>query len=318
MVDTPSESRRSSAGFFSSAKSFFLPLGPAFDPKRVHGYPIDMRVKARSSRWPSPEMAGHMEFYVGVAQYGLGAYERWLAGDGDEWLEAARGAGMHLLRNQEPDGSWLHHQAFAHTFPLRPPWRCGMAQGEAASLLVRLHLTTGASELAQAATRALAPLSRLRADGGVRALLDGRPWPEEYPTEPPSFVLNGAMFALWGLRDVGVGLGDANAAQAFEEGVDALAASLHRFDNGWWSLYSLFPHPVVGVASSFYHDLHITQLRAMDMLAPRAEFEPTRIRWAAYANSFWNRQRAFGSKAVFRMLVPRNRFLAHRMPWMRS
>jgi hypothetical protein len=317
MADAPNESRRSTAGFFSSAKSFFLPLGPAFDPAGVDGYPIDMRVKARSSSWPPPEMAGSMEFYVGVAQYGLGAYERWLAGDGEQWLAAARAAGAHLLSKQEPDGSWLHHKAFAHTFPLSPPWRCGMAQGEAASLLVRLHRTTGEDDLATAAKRALEPLSLSRAEGGVRALLDGRPWPEEYPTEPPSFVLNGAMFALWGLHDVGAALADADAARSFEEGVDSLAASLHRYDNGWWSLYSLYPHPVIGVASSFYHDLHITQLRAMDMISTRAEFEPTRTRWAAYASSPSNRRRAFASKAVFRMLVPRNRFLARRMPWTR-
>lgn len=310
------ESHRSSAGFFSSAKSFFLPLGPALDPDGVVGYPIDMRVKSRSSRWPAPELR-RLQFYVGVAQYGLGAYERWLAGDGEEWLAAARAAATHLISSQEPDGSWLHHEAFKHTFPLLPPWRCGMAQGEAASLLVRLHKATGEGIFAEAALRALAPLSRAREDGGVRALLDGRPWPEEYPTDPPSFVLNGAIFALWGLRDVGVGLDNADAARAFEEGVDALAANLHRFDNGWWSLYSLFPHPVIGVASSFYHDLHITQLQAMDMLSTRPEFEATRLRWTAYASSPWNRRRAFASKAVFRMLVPRNRVLARRMPWTR-
>jgi hypothetical protein len=259
----------------------------------------------------------HLQFYVGVAQYGLGAFERWLAGDGEEWLAAATATGMHLVSSQEQDGSWLHPEAFAHTFPLAPPWRCGMAQGEAASLLVRLYLTTHEEVYADSALRALSPLSRAPSEGGVRALLDGRPWPEEYPTSPPSFVLNGAMFALWGLRDVAVGLGDAEAASAFEEGVDALAASLHRFDNGWWSLYSLFPHPVIGVASSFYHDLHITQLRAMDLISPRPEFEQVRTRWIAYADSPWSRRRAFASKALFRVLVPRNRVFARRMPWTR-
>jgi heparosan-N-sulfate-glucuronate 5-epimerase len=313
-VSNASESRRSSAGFFSSAKSFFLPLGSAIAPDGVAGYPIDLRVKSRASVWPAPEVAENLDFYVAVAQYGLGAYERWLAGDGEEWLAAARAAGMHLLSRQEPDGSWLHHTAFPHTFPLQPPWRCGMAQGEAASLLVRLHLSTGEAMFAAAAVRALAPLSLARERGGVRATLDGRPWPEEYPTDPPSFVLNGAMFALWGLRDVGVGLGDAEAKQAFEEGVDSLAANLHRYDNGWWSLYCLNPRPV---ASSFYHTLHIAQLEAMDMLSPRPEFAPMRSRWKAYAESPWNGRRAFASKVVFRIMVPRNQFMARHLPWSR-
>ncbi|HME02078.1 MAG TPA: D-glucuronyl C5-epimerase family protein [Solirubrobacteraceae bacterium] len=312
------ESRRSDGGFFSNAKSFFLPLGPAIDPRSVSGYPIDLRVKARSTDWrPVVGHVGHYRVYVAIAQYGLGAYERWLGGEGEEWLVAARAVGTHLLSRQEPDGSWLQHEPLPHTFPLIPPWCCAMSQGEGASLLVRLYSVTGDEQFAEAARLALGPLSRSCAEGGVSASLDGRPWLEEYPTDPPSFVLNGAMFALWGLRDVGVALVDAEAIQTFEAGVDALAASLHRFDNGWWSLYSLFPHPVRGVASSFYHDLHMTQLLAMDVLSPRPEFEPMRRRWITYASSLSNRRRAFASKAVFRILVPRNRFFARRMPWTR-
>ena len=119
--------------------------------------------------------------------------------------------------------------------------------------------------------RALSPLSVPSSEGGACALLDGRPFPEEYPTQPPSFVLNGAIFALWGLRDVAVGLGHAEAGRAFEDGVDALAASIHRWDTGSWSLYDLFPHPVPNVASGAYHALHVAQLEAMVQLAPRPE-----------------------------------------------
>lgn len=315
-IARPSESTRSAAGFFSSARSFYLPLGPAIDPERVSGYPIDMRAKARSSGWLATELQ-NIKLYVVVAQYGLGAYERWLAGEGEQWLAAAREAATHLIATQETDGSWLHDEAFRHTLPLVPPWRCAMAQGEAASLLVRLHQTTGEEAFAEAALRALAPLARTPAEGGVSALLNGQPWPEEYPTDPPSFVLNGAIFAMWGLRDVGVGLNDSSAQRAFEESVDTLAANLYRFDNGWWSLYSLYPHPTTCVASSFYHDLHISQLQAMAMFSKRPELERTRLRWIAYADSPRNRRRAFASKAVFRLLVPRNRLLARRLPWTR-
>jgi hypothetical protein len=310
------ESRRSRAGVLSSAKSFFLPLGPAIDRDGVRGYPIDLRVKARTTNWPPPEVAVGPR-YVAAAQYGLGAHERWLAGEGERWLAAARAVGEFLVTEQEPDGSWLHREPFAHTFPLPAPWRCGLAQGEAASLLVRLHGAVGDAAFADAARRALRPLLLPREDGGVCAQLGGRPWPEEYPTARPSFVLNGAIFAVWGFRDVGIALDDAAASAAFVEGVDSVAANLHRFDTGWWSLYSLYPHPLRGVASSFYHDLHIVQLAALDLLASRPEFAPARERWEAYAGSVWCRRRAFASKVVFRMIVPRNRLLAHRLPWTR-
>ncbi len=313
-MGTDAQSRPSDAGFFSSAKRLTLPVGPMVDPRAVRGYPIDLRVKAQSTRWP-PD--GGTTNYVNVAQYGLGCYERWLAEEGEVWLHGALDTGRYLLARQEQDGSWLHHEAFEHTLPLAAPWRCAMAQGEGASLLVRLYLETGESSFAEAALMALLPLSRRSDGGGVCARLNGAPWPEEFPTDPPSFVLNGAIFAWWGLRDVGVGLNDVPAMKAFDQGVDVLATNLHRFDTGWWSLYCLYPHPVRPIASSFYHALHIAQLKAMHTLAPRPQFEITRERWSRYFDSAPLRWRAFGGKVLHRLAVPRNPWLARRLGWTR-
>jgi hypothetical protein len=126
------------------------------------------------------------------------------------------------------------------------------------------------------------------------------------------------MFALWGLRDVAVGLGNDEARRRFERGIDALAANLHRYDTGAWSLYSLYPHPIYNRASSFYHDLHVNQLTAMQQLAPHPEFASMRDRWAGYAQSRSARAKAFAWKAAFRVLVPRNRFFARMAPWTRT
>jgi hypothetical protein len=307
----------SNAGFFSSAKRLELPLGRAIDARAVKGYPIDLSVKAQSRAWPPQGMASASEDYVFLAQHGLGCFERYLAGDGGEWLDAALRVGAHLLETQQPDGSWLNTQPLRHTFPLKAPWRCGMAHGQAASLLVRLHLQTSEVAFAEAARRGLAPLSRPLSEGGVCASLGGDPWPEEYPTEPPSFVLNGAIFAWWGMRDVGVGLDDPAAMRQFDTGLDTLVQNLPRFDTGSWSLYSLYPHPVPPVASSFYHALHITQLEAMNILSPHPELSAVSERWRGYMSSTRLRRGAFARKALFRLLVPRNRLLAERLPWSR-
>jgi len=307
------------AGFFSSAKRLTLGVGPRIDPHGVRGYPIDLRVKAVSTAWPAETNPVFGRFYVPVAQYGLGCYERWLAGDGDGWLDAALRTGRFLVERQEADGSWFHRERFAHTFPLPNRWCCAMAQGESASLLVRLFEQTGEQAFAEAAHAALRPLSLSVAQGGVGAPIgsDGW-WPEEYPTSPPSLVLNGAIFAWWGVRDVGVGLRDSEALRAFETGVDTLVANLPRFDLGWWTLYCLYPFPVFNVASSFYQALHAAQLEAMNILAPRPELQETSARWAGYLDSAWARRQALARKVLFRLVVPRNRLLAYRLPWNRS
>jgi hypothetical protein len=145
------------------------------------------------------------------------------------------------------------------------------------------------------------------AEGGLSALLDGRPFPQEYPTDPPSFVLNGGMFAMWGWYDVGRGLGDGESAAEFGHAADVLASNLHRWDSGSWSLYDLYPHRVANVASFAYHRLHIDQLTAMHRIAPRPEFSSTAERFQRYAQSRSSQLRAFARKVMFRLLVPRRR-----------
>jgi heparosan-N-sulfate-glucuronate 5-epimerase len=313
--------KRSHTGFFSSASSFSLPIGEHVLPGAVRGYYIDMRAKAHAPVWPPRGLVEGSErrLHVGTIQWALGSYEHYLAGAGEEWLDAARLCADELIGMQEQAGlqvgGWIHRHPFSHTFSLRPPWLSAMAQGEAASLMVRLFAETGEERYAEAARYALLPLELDAADGGVRTVLDGRAYPEEYPTNPPSFVLNGGIFAMWGLYDVGVGLGEPGTLAAFHEAVDTLAVNLHRWDLGYWSRYDLFPHPVPNVASSFYHDLHVKQLQVTHRLAPRPELTRTAERWAEYETSPLNRGHAFAGKALFRLIVPSNHLLAHRLPW---
>lgn len=315
MTGMPQIDEHTTAGFFSSANRLALPLGAKLDPAGVRGYPIDMRAKARSAQWPPQWKRSLDDHFVSSIQYGLGCYERFIAGDGDQWLETAIALGRYLVGAQQEDGSWLNRSASTHTFLLEAPWRCGMAQGEGASLLTRLYLETDEARFAESASRALQPLFRPTGAGGVGTRLNGSLWPEEFPTDPPSLVLNGAIFAWWGVRDVGVGLKDSSAAEAFREGMDLLAATLNRFDTGNWSLYCLRPFPVANVSSSFYHLLHITQLEALSAIYPRAEFGAIRERWNGYWQSASHRRRALARKVAFRIVVPRNAAIASRLPW---
>ena len=316
-ADSPPKQGRSLVERFLST-SFNVEAGTRVDPAAVRGYPVDFRVKAQS-RQIHPSFRAKPGFYlwVGAIQRGLGCYERYLAGEGDAWLESARDTAELLVEVQRDDGAWAQVADYPHTFDISAPWVSGMAQGEGASLLVRLHAETGDDRYAEAALRAVALLARPVADGGASAELDGALVPEEYPTHPSSHVLNGLVFGMWGLRDVGVALGDADATRRFDAAVDAVARSIGRWDIGYWSTYDLYPHPIRNVASPAYHYLHVVQLEATNAMAPRPRLAEAADRFRSYAESPVARARAFARKAAFRVAVPRNARVARAVPWSR-
>lgn len=295
--------------------SFEQPVGPRIRHDGVGGYYIDMRVKATSPEWPPPRDLPPLDsaeaIHVIVAQWGLAAHEHWLATGREEWLAGARAACDHFVQTQRTSGprtgGWTHEHPFPHTFRLDPPWICAMAQGEAASLLVRMHAETGEDVYAETAIRALRPLTVPSAAGGVQAELEGGPFFEEYPTTPPSRVLNGGIYALWGVRDVAAALGEAEARELFRAGLDALSAGIDSWDLGYWTRYDLHPHKRINVASNAYHVLHIDQLAAMNTLEPRPSLQAAEARFRGYLERPTARARAFAGKVAFRLAVPRAR-----------
>ena len=303
--------------------TFIASLGNHIDVDSPRGYYIDLSSKAVSSKSP-PDwyVPGSRRLHVVIIQWGLGCHERYVDGDGEDWLEAARWVADHLIEIQEDggrhDGGWVQHFPYKHTYRLTPPWLSGMAQGEGASLLVRIHAATGEDRYAEAALRALRPMRVGTAAGGVAGNLDSAFLPEEYPTDPASHVLNGAIFGLFGVYDVAAALGDEGARELADEGISTLAGALDRYDTGYWSRYDLFPHPVTNLANPMYHGLHTDQLRAMSLIDDDPRFPATVARFERYATSRVNRTRALATKAVFRVLVPRNRWLAYRLPWTRG
>jgi heparosan-N-sulfate-glucuronate 5-epimerase len=329
--------RRAEPDWLRRADSLALPMGPRLARGVVLGYPIDMRSKSAVAEWPCRWMLlggggaadGSIErvssvraqrlVYVTPVQWALGCLERHLAGEGEQWFAGALGAGRYLLATQQRggphDGGWVHRFAFPHTYSLDGPWLSAITQGEAASLFVRLHHLTHEPEFAEAAQRALRPLRTPVRAGGTRTTLDGRPFLEEYPTDPPSYVLNGAFFALWGFHDVGLALDDPAASREFHQLVDALADRLHRWDTGYWSRYDLYPHRVANLANPFYHRLHINLLRAMQVLAPRPQFEAAIQRFERYAARPANLRRVYAHKLLFRTLSPRGPVLQRLLPW---
>jgi heparosan-N-sulfate-glucuronate 5-epimerase len=244
---------------------------------------------------------------ISIAQLGLGAWQLAAAGD-PRWLEVVSAVSDWIAAELDSEGLIAFEFAYPHTYRLEPPWYSAMAQGESASLLLRAGLALGRPELTQAAVRTVSTF--LRSDSPVVAATDEGPVLEEYPTNPPAHVLNGWIYALWGLYDVAAAGGDLSedAHSAFSRGVDALEARLPLYSTGWnWSRYDLFPHPIIHVTSPFYHRLHVEQLRAMHDLDPRPVFAATASRWELGVQNPFARTHAVARKVAFRVLRPRKK-----------
>ena len=91
-------------------------------------------------------------------------------------------------------------------------------------------------------------------------------WFEEYIVSPPTHILNGFIWALWGVYDYFLATQDDVAHDLCARGVRTLQHNLDSYDLGFWSLYEQSGTRLPMVASRFYHRLHIVQLRVMHHL----------------------------------------------------
>ena len=283
--------------------------GPGYEPQPPGrhvsdgpggGYFVDFSAKTRTNG--AAILSGRGERFVTspttVAQRALGWWERHLDGDAAA-LDRFLGQARLLLGGAMRAGPALlwRYDVEVPKYRLRPPWFSAMAQGQAASVLVRAFDATGAESYADAALAATRPLVRPDAALGLVSATAEGPVLEEYPSAHPSRVLNGWIYALWGLRDVSVALEGAAEQRLFEASSGTLAARIARYDTGWWTLYSEYPGAASDLAKPFYHRLHIVQAEAMHRLTGAPAFARAAQSWRAY-DSRVNTARAVAKKAI--------------------
>jgi hypothetical protein len=268
--------------------------GRFFDGVRVAGYFIDFRPKtmAVSARDPLELLP------AGLAQLALGWWERLLAGEEGASEEFDRLCRLLEQNAVEESGSYLWpYQMRDRKYGTEPPWISALAQAEAASVFVRSFLRGGRDRHAELALGAIRPLLEV-VEPTVVALTPSGPGLEECPSDPPSLILNGWIYALWGLWDISVGLESSPAQEMLEASTACLRRTLPAYDVGWWSRYSLYPHLLPDLAKPFYHRLHITQLEILYRLTGYEEFHAFAQRWRRYDR--WSlRATAVAQKVVF-------------------
>jgi len=161
---------------------------------------------------------------------------------------------------------------------------------------------TGDSTFKESAHRAFESFQRPVSGGGVLVEDDrGHVWIEEYLVDPPSHILNGFIWALWGVHDYARWTGSLEAKSLWESCLRTLEARLGDFDTGWWSLYEASAGATRVLASRYYHTLHITQLRVLHRLSGLETFAARAERFEGYLHNHSYRLRAFAGKALFKL-----------------
>jgi hypothetical protein len=243
---------------------------------------------------------------IAIAQWGLGNYNLYRQTQSQErkqrLLAASNWLCTHLEQNSHGLWVWNHLFDWEYRTTLKAPWYSGLAQGQGISLLGRAYAATGEARYLDAANRAFQSFLASTDEGGVSFTNErGDLWFEEYVVSPPTHILNGFIWAIWGIHDYSLATSNASAHDLFTRAVETLRTNLHRYDLGFWSLYEESGTRLPMLASSFYHRLHIVQLQVMHRLTGDKVFDDYADRWERYAQSRSRRTRALCYKGAFKL-----------------
>lgn len=207
-------------------------------------------------------------FPIAIFQYGLGAYDLYLKTGEERYKEKALKMADWALKNQRYNGSWNAFGALGLSCDVS-----AMAQGEGASLLARAYVETQDDAYRKAACAAVDFMLIPVKNGGTAEYKNEGLILKEYPEKET--VLNGWIFASFGLFDISKISEDKKYSEAWCESLRALKCLLSEFDEGHWSYYNLGKM----YTSDFYHSLHIELLKALLRISPDSAFEKYIRKW---------------------------------------
>lgn len=225
---------------------------------------------------------------VTIIQYGLWQLEKFAVFHQKQGLRKAVHIAdwliSHVQNHNQLGCIWIYNFSLSFYGP-KAPWISAMAQGEAISLLLRLHQILSYDRFLKVARLAIKPFYVPVANGGVLSELDdGCPIFEEFPTLPPPHVLSGHLFALLGLYDYITYFDDDRALLLFENATSRLGANLFRWDTGYWSYYDL--HRTRRLASPMFQELHVRLLNVLYEITQKTIYRKYARRWARFQRNF--------------------------------
>lgn len=242
---------------------------------------------------------GYTYFPINIAQYGFMLHADWLETKSEHTLDLLKSnlAVLESLKTEmEHSCVWYHHH-FEAKYKIAAPWASAMAQGECISFYLRMYQILGEEKLLITASKAFQFLDIDIVEGGVKRMdKDGNLWYEEYPSEPPSYVLNGFIYTLFGFYDLYRITGRTDVKKKIDACIKTIKENLSKYDAGYWSYYDLLKKELV----RYYYqkNVHVPQLKVLYILTKEPIFNYYAVRWE-HQLSAWN---YFLVKIMYRIL----------------
>lgn len=153
---------------------------------------------------------------------------------------------------------------------MKSPWYSGMAQGQALSAFARVYKATNDKKYLDYANQTFQSLIPNTENHGV-SIIDqhGYYWIEEYPSKEPTHVLNGYIFAIYGLYDYFQVSQDPLSKKYLQASLTTISAYIDQYQRpGEASYYGLkYDH-----VSKRYHAIHTRQLFALYRMTDEKSF----------------------------------------------
>lgn len=225
-----------------------------------------------------------------IIQYGLILHDRILRKEAEETeYDTLKKCVDWLEKQLEPFGAdslIIRNQFDYPRFGLKSGWVSAMYQGQLISLFLRYGQLAGEDDKYIKLCDQIANYFRYSyEDGGVaRHDRHGNFWLEEYPSPDGSFVLNGFIYAYFGILDL------YRVYHQQHENLDnliklcqkTLLNSLSLYDSGYWSIYD---QEHAELASIYYHkNIHIPLMEILFEQTQEPIFKKYLKRWKRQLN----------------------------------
>lgn len=245
---------------------------------------------------------------IAISQWSLGNFNLWKKTKNEEYYKKFIKGADWLIDNLEPNKNdiyvWQHHFNWVYKEDLICPWYSGLAQGQGLSVLCRAYKVTNNKKYLDGIKKVYQSFCVNIDSGGVTYRdLEDNIWIEEYIIKGrPTHILNGFIWGLWGIYDYWLLQKDRDIKKLFDSYIKTIIENINKYDIGYWSLYEIANLPMDMRASTFYHKLHVVQLKILFKMTNNIVFQSTAFKWSEYMNKKVNVIRATTMKIIFKIL----------------